>query len=125
MLDKKLKNRIKVQNWRKRNPDLVKLRARNAYYRERLIVLKLLAERDTEGRICCVECGSIKNLDIHHKEKLNDNYKARHYRWGYLEELDIRCRSCHRRLHSAESRKVKKVEKKEVKLSEINPSRRK
>lgn len=107
MLENKIQGRLNVQHWRTRNKELVKKRAKSKYYLKRLMVLKLLAERDSYGKICCSECGSTKSLDIHHQEKLEDNFKARHYRWEDLENLEILCRSCHRFLHNQLTKEFK------------------
>lgn len=100
LLEKKIKNRENVSRWRERNKDLDRARTKANYKLKRIIILILLAERDTRGKICCSECLSEKNLDIHHEEKLPENFKARHNKWNYLDELKIYCRSCHRKYHS-------------------------
>jgi len=46
----------------------------------------------------CEICGSVKNLEIHHIQPLNGQYRT----WNKLNQpnnLQVLCRECHRKLH--------------------------
>lgn len=90
----------KSKNWRLKNPEKYKehkaksdnlnknkLKARSwtKYHREEILKVK--------GEIC-ETCGSISNIEIHHKEYTNN-----------LKDLQILCRLCHRTLDRKYSNK--------------------
>lgn len=56
-----------------------------------------------EGKICCENCKSKKNVEIHHKDKLKydeqwRNWKAENFN-NDKDNISFLCNSCHQKLH--------------------------
>lgn len=95
-------NKLKLNGEKKRN---------NSNYKDGQSSLYMKLRKDIrEGKISCEKCKTNKNVEIHHKEKINhcQYWKATNFN-NHKNNIMFLCNSCHQKHHYRNLDKVHKV----------------